>query len=117
MDGFDSLTMKAGDEVILYYGFRSVRLATIEKITPSGIVRIEDCGTTFDRYGRQRGGSSRDRLAVCTPELREEASRKWFAEQIGSLMCRAKLEKDYTSTQLEAVYRILSNPEGENEQA
>lgn len=102
------------------HGYGDMKVAKIEKITPTGIVRVEDWPATFDRGGCERGGSSsysRDSLAVCTPELRKKASVKRFAEKIGSLLFRANLEKDYTPTQLEAVYRILSNPNNETEQA
>lgn len=82
MDEFDSLDMKLkpGDEVVFQTGSwraKERRIVKVERITPTGQVRIEGYGMSFSRDGYQRGGDyTYPRLLPLTPELRVEVTKE-----------------------------------------
>lgn len=55
--------MKVGDKVLMVnvYGYRRV---TIRKITPTGIYKLEELTTSFDKDGYERGADSFGRARI-----------------------------------------------------
>lgn len=63
----DELNVKAGDKVIVHARF-SKYIAEVEKITPTGRIRVK--GTYYDKHGHQIGGDiwSRSLITIATEE-------------------------------------------------
>jgi hypothetical protein len=75
-------SLKEGDEVAVDIGsfsFPSVVILTVEKITPSRIIKTSN-GYTFNKHGEERGNndawSSKKRLMPITDVILEKIERK-----------------------------------------
>lgn len=74
--------LKAGDKVIESYGFNEVRLVPVERVTPTQVIVGN---TKYKRTtGYMVGGDSwcRNSIREATPELADQARRKWLVYQI-----------------------------------
>jgi hypothetical protein len=68
--------LKAGDEVAVECG-RSLRIATVDRVTPAGFIVIG--GSTFKPNGYKRGDRGNwhlTRLCEMTPQIREQIERE-----------------------------------------
>lgn len=67
--------LEVGDTVIIS-GYWNARIAAVEKITPSGRIKVD--GMTFNPDGSERGGDAwhRSRLFEATPEVVREMQEK-----------------------------------------
>ena len=88
----EKLNVKVGDKVIIQGRWNEESIHTVEKITPTGLIKV--CGYTFYDNGTQRGGDSWSsfRLIEATPEaIQRIKDRKTVRKAIS--MCR-KVDTD-----------------------
>lgn len=88
----EKLNVKVGDKVILQGRWSEESIHTVEKITPTGLIKV--CGYTFYDDGSQRGGDtwSGFRLIEATPEaIQRIKDRKTVRKAIS--MCRKVTDK------------------------
>lgn len=102
--------LKPGDKVVVCTGRDTDTLKTVEKVTPSGIVRLkDDGGRTFDAHGHRRGKRERFGAFVflqqATPEAIQEIQRMNMVSRLSGM--RSDDLKDRTYTQIADAYRAL----------
>jgi hypothetical protein len=68
------LNVKVGDQVIIYGSYRNKSLGTVEKITPTGLIKVN--GTLYNQDGYIRGGGAWNTgsISEATPELIKEVN-------------------------------------------
>ena len=64
--------LKPGDEILVSSPYQNKRIATVEKITPTGLIKVENM--YFNRDGSQRGGDvfGGCRISECSPAKKKE---------------------------------------------
>lgn len=72
--------LKPGDEVFVRSPYGDKYLRTVEKITPTGLIKVGGC--LYTQEGRQRGETFAHRLAECTPGKKEEFMREVFTSKV-----------------------------------
>lgn len=85
----EKLNVKVGDKVIYTNSMGVDKVATVEKITPKGFIKVN--GTLYTEYGVERGGSvwHRSYIKQTTPELIQQVEqinfRKYVLNKLHSL--------------------------------
>lgn len=72
--------LKPGDEVFVRSPYGDKYLRTVEKITPTGLIKVGGC--LYTKEGRQRGETFAHGLSECTPEKKEEFMRDIFVSGV-----------------------------------
>ena len=72
--------LKPGDEVFIRSPYGDKYLRTVEKITPTGLIKVGGC--LYTKEGRQRGEAFAHGLVECTPEKKEEFMREVFTHKV-----------------------------------
>ncbi len=82
MEREDLSDLKQGDEVAMRYGYNSrYMFATIEKVTPSGLIKVR--GDYYTPDGRQRGGGySAPHITRATQKIKDEMTRQGLAYKL-----------------------------------
>ena len=77
----DLSNVKVGDKVILSSRFNDDRIATVEKITPKGFIKIGN--SLFYQDGRERSsGWYTSHIKLATEKEIEEIERKTFCKKV-----------------------------------
>jgi hypothetical protein len=102
--------LKAGD-LVAVSGRSFTAIRKVEKITPSGLIKVN--GVLFDKNGCKRGCDtwSRTYLIEATPELIEKTRRSNAISTAYNLMRNAK---NITFEQAKKIIEILSPNDKEN---
>ena len=95
--------LRVGDKVIVSnYGYKEI--AQIEKITPSGMIKVN--GSLYNKDGSRRGAMYSFCLQECTPEIEKELAQRAFIRKV---VTRMRNIKDITYEQAIKINRILAD--------
>jgi hypothetical protein len=105
--------LKAGDTVIMAGRWGGKQVRTVDKVTPSGIIKIG--GTSFSQHGFERGVSdvrwgTRHHLEEATPERLEDIRQKAVIDRALILM---RGTGGITYEQADAIINVLVPTETE----
>lgn len=91
MEKFENI--KVGDEVIVYGGYTE-QIRKVEKITPTGLIKVGGC--LYYKNGGMRGGDrwSRSHIAMATPELKKKIEEETTIRKANYILTNYKV-KDY----------------------
>lgn len=105
----DFKNLQVGDLVFVYYQ-SSTYIKPVQKITPSGLIKVD--GNLFNQNGRIRGGGSycTTRIEIATPEKIEEFRQRVYIKRIINNLKKLTTE-DITIEQAKEINRILESKE------
>lgn len=105
----EELNVSVGDEVIVSCRFSEV-IAKVERITPTGRIRVE--GTYFDKYGWEIGGDvwSRSYITCATEEQIEKIKKRQTISKAYQLMKNCDLN-NITFDQATKIIEIFKDKE------
>lgn len=112
------LNVKVGDELLYRYnswGSDVKKIVTVDKITPTGRIRIKGMNAQFDKYGNEMGGdvwSGRAYLSIPTEEDYERIERNRIISKAMSLIRKIKKENLSYDTALKLI-EILESEDKE----
>lgn len=77
--------IKEGDEVVVYGGWQK-RIRKVEKITPSGLIKVG--GNFYYDSGSQRGGDvwSKTSILLATPELKKQIEEETAIRKASNIL-------------------------------
>lgn len=99
--------LQVGDLVFVYY--QSItRVKPVQKITPSGLIKVD--GNLFNQNGRIRGGGSycTTRIEIATPEKIEDFKKRAYIKKTFSDLQNLTVE-DISFEQAQEINRIFNN--------
>lgn len=102
----DFKNLQVGDLVFVYYQ-SSTCIKPIQKITPSGLIKVD--GNLFNQNGHIRGGGSycTTRIEIATPEKIEEFRQRVYIKKVYRKLKELSVD-DITLEQAKEINRIFS---------
>lgn len=81
MNNNEFKNLKVGDKVFVYYTGRTA-IKAVEKITPTGLIKVD--GILFNANGYARGGGAycRTHIEIATPEKIEEFKQRIYIKKV-----------------------------------
>lgn len=102
----DFKNLQVGDLVFVYYQ-SSTCVKPIQKITPSGLIKVD--GNLFNQNGHIRGGGSycTTRIEIATPEKIEEFRQRVYIKKVYRKLKELSVD-DITLEQAKEINRIFN---------
>lgn len=102
----DFKNLQVGDLVFVYYQ-SSTCVKPVQKITPSGLIKVDD--NLFNQNGRIRGGGSycTTRIEIATPEKIEEFRQRVYIKKVYRKLKELSVD-DITLEQAKEINRIFN---------
>ena len=102
----EKLTLLVGDKVIVQSEWNRRKVSRVEKITPSGAIRVD--GVLFNEYGEEKGRYGTSRIYEATEARLEIVKKEQFTK---SVLKRMNNQSSLNYNMAVAINNILENKE------